>query len=131
LFITSISLPSFLHSNSNGNGHNDGNGNGNGNNNSNSNSSSNGDSNGDSDSDGNVNVNGHGNGYGDGNGDGDGNGAAILGDPYAKKSPLPHIGVTSHLPVSPSIPYHRILGQSCLLNRLALPHTLSRTVTLG
>ncbi len=56
--------------------------------------------------------------------------AVILGDPYAKKSPLLHIGVTSHLPVSPSIPYHRILGQFCLLNRLALPHTLSRRVPL-
>jgi hypothetical protein len=30
--------------------------------------------------------------------------AVILGDPYAKKCPLPHIGVTSHLSVSPSIP---------------------------
>jgi hypothetical protein len=30
--------------------------------------------------------------------------AVILGDPYAKKSPLPHIGVTAHLHVSPSIP---------------------------
>ncbi len=57
--------------------------------------------------------------------------AVILGDPYAKKFPLPHIGVTSCLPVSPSIPYHRILGQSCLLNRSALPHTLSRRVPLG
>ena len=57
--------------------------------------------------------------------------AVILGDPYAKKSPLPHIGMTSHLPVSPSIPNHRILGQSCLLNRLALPHTLSRRVPSG
>jgi hypothetical protein len=56
--------------------------------------------------------------------------AVILGDPYAKKSPLPHIRVTSHLPVSSSIPYHQILGQSCLLNRLALPHTLSRRVPL-
>jgi hypothetical protein len=59
--------------------------------------------------------------------------AVILGDPYTKnkKSPLPHIGVTSHLPVSPSIPYHQILSQSCLLNRLALPHTLSRRIPLG
>jgi hypothetical protein len=57
--------------------------------------------------------------------------AVILGDPYAKKSPLPHIGVTSRLLVSPSISYHRILGQSCLLNRLALPHTLSRRVPSG
>jgi hypothetical protein len=56
--------------------------------------------------------------------------AVILGDPYAKKSILPHIGVTSRLPVSPSIPNHRILGQSCLLNRLALPHTLSRRAPL-
>jgi hypothetical protein len=56
--------------------------------------------------------------------------AVILGDPYAKKSPLPHIGVTSCLPVSPSIPNHQILGQSCLLNRLALSHTLSRRATL-
>jgi hypothetical protein len=30
--------------------------------------------------------------------------AVILGDPYAKKFPLPRIGVTSRLPVSPSIP---------------------------
>jgi hypothetical protein len=56
--------------------------------------------------------------------------AEILGDPYAKKSPLPRIGATSCLPVSPSVPSHRILGQSCLLNRLALPHTLSRRVPL-
>jgi hypothetical protein len=56
--------------------------------------------------------------------------AVILGDPYTKKSPLPHIGMTSRLPVSPSIPYHQILGQSCLLNRLALTHTLSRRVPL-
>jgi hypothetical protein len=56
--------------------------------------------------------------------------AVILGDTYAKKSPLPHIGVTSCLPVSPSIPYHRILCQSCLLNRLALPHMLSRRLHL-
>ncbi len=56
--------------------------------------------------------------------------AVILGDPYAKKSPSPHIGVTSCLPVSPSIPNHQMLGQSCLLNGLALPHTLSRRAPL-
>jgi hypothetical protein len=54
--------------------------------------------------------------------------AEILGDPYAKKSPLPRIWATSHLPVSPSSPSHQILGQSCLINSLALPHTLSREV---
>jgi hypothetical protein len=36
--------------------------------------------------------------------------AVIFGEPYAKKSPLPYIGVTSCLPVSPSIPYHQKLG---------------------
>ncbi len=36
--------------------------------------------------------------------------AEILGDPYAKKSPLPCIGITSCQPVSPSIPSHQILG---------------------
>ncbi len=30
--------------------------------------------------------------------------AEILGDPYAKKSPLPRIGPITCLPVSPSIP---------------------------
>ena len=38
------------------------------------------------------------------------NNAEILGDPYAKKSPLQHIGPITCLPVSPSIPSHRILG---------------------
>jgi hypothetical protein len=56
--------------------------------------------------------------------------AEILGDPYAKKSPLPRIGATSHLPVSPSIPSHQLLGQSRLLNRLALQQKLSRRVPL-
>ncbi len=56
--------------------------------------------------------------------------AEILGDPYAKKSPLPRIGVTPHLPVSPSIPSHRILGQSCLLNGISSPHIHSRRVPL-
>ncbi len=37
--------------------------------------------------------------------------AEILGDPYSKKSPLPCIEAIPHLPVSPSIPSHRILGQ--------------------
>jgi hypothetical protein len=32
--------------------------------------------------------------------------AKILGDPYSKKSPLPHIGNTTHLPVTPSLPDH-------------------------
>ncbi len=32
--------------------------------------------------------------------------AEILGDPYAKKSPLPRIGPITCLPVSPSIPSH-------------------------
>jgi hypothetical protein len=36
----------------------------------------------------------------------------ILGDPYSKKSPLPGIGNTTHLPVTPSLPDHRILGKS-------------------
>jgi hypothetical protein len=53
-------------------------------------------------------------------------GAEIFGDPYSKKSPLPHIGAIPHLPVSPSIPSHQILGQSQILNRVSLPHSLSR-----
>jgi hypothetical protein len=32
--------------------------------------------------------------------------AEILGDPYAKKSPLPCIGTIPHLPVFPDIPSH-------------------------
>jgi hypothetical protein len=56
--------------------------------------------------------------------------ADILGDPYAKKSPLPHIGITSHQPVSPGIPSHQILGQSCLLNRISSPYIRSRKVPL-
>jgi hypothetical protein len=52
--------------------------------------------------------------------------AEILGDPYAKKSPLPRIGPITHLPVSPSIPGHQILGQSCLHNRLSLVLTSTR-----
>jgi hypothetical protein len=36
--------------------------------------------------------------------------AEILGDPYAKKSPLPHIGISSSQLVPPSIPRHQILG---------------------
>jgi hypothetical protein len=54
----------------------------------------------------------------------------ILGDPYAKKSPLPHIGITSHQPVSLSISSHQILGQSCLLDRISPPHIHSRRVPL-
>jgi hypothetical protein len=38
--------------------------------------------------------------------------AEILGDPYSKKSPLPCMGAIPCLPVSPSIPSHRIPGQS-------------------
>jgi hypothetical protein len=38
--------------------------------------------------------------------------AEILGYPYDKKSPLPRIGMTSWQPDPPSIPSHRILGQS-------------------
>ncbi len=56
--------------------------------------------------------------------------AETLGDPYAKKSPLPPIGATYCLPVSPSIPSHQILDQSHLINRLALPHMLSRRLPL-
>jgi hypothetical protein len=56
--------------------------------------------------------------------------AEILGDPYAKKSPLPRIGITSCRPVSPSILSHQILGQSCLLNRISSPHMRSRRVPL-
>jgi hypothetical protein len=52
--------------------------------------------------------------------------AEILGDPYAKKSPLPRIGPITCLPVAPSIPSHRILGQSRLLHRQSLLHTSTR-----
>jgi hypothetical protein len=52
--------------------------------------------------------------------------AEIFEDPYPKKSPLPHIGTIPHLPVSLSIPSHRILGQSRVLNRILLPYSLSR-----
>ena len=54
----------------------------------------------------------------------------ILGDQYAKKSPLPRIGTTSRLSVFPSIPSHQILGQSCLHNRLSLLHTSTRRAPL-
>ena len=56
--------------------------------------------------------------------------AEILGDPYAKKCPLPRIGPITRLPVSPSIPSHQILGQSCLHNRLSLLHTSTRRAPL-
>jgi hypothetical protein len=56
--------------------------------------------------------------------------AEILGDPYDKKSPLPHFGIASWQPVPPSIPSHRILGQSHLLNRISPPHIRSRRVPL-
>jgi hypothetical protein len=56
--------------------------------------------------------------------------AEILGDPYAKKSPLPRIGPITCLPVSPSIPSHRILGQSRLHNRQSLLHTSTRRAPL-
>jgi hypothetical protein len=52
--------------------------------------------------------------------------AEILGDPYSKKSPLPCIGTIPHLPVSPSIPSHQILGQLQILIRLSLPYSISR-----
>jgi hypothetical protein len=52
--------------------------------------------------------------------------ANVLGDPYSKKSPLPRIGTIPHLPVSPSIPSHQILGQSQIFNRISLPYSLSR-----
>ncbi len=52
--------------------------------------------------------------------------AEILGNPYSKKSPLPCIGTIPHLPVSPSIPSHQILGQLRILNRISLPYSLSR-----
>jgi hypothetical protein len=52
--------------------------------------------------------------------------AEILGDPCSKKTPLPCIGTTPHLPVSPSIPSHQILGQLQILNRISLPYSLSR-----
>jgi hypothetical protein len=57
--------------------------------------------------------------------------AETLGDPYTKKAPLPRIGdPTSRLPVAPSIPSHQILGQSRILNRIALPHTISRRASI-
>ena len=56
--------------------------------------------------------------------------AETLGDPYNKKSPLPRIGTIPHLSVSPSAPSHQILGQSWILNRTALPITLSRRAPL-
>ncbi len=56
--------------------------------------------------------------------------AEILGDPYAKKSPLPGIGPITCLPISPSIPSHQILGQSCLHNRLSLLHISTRRAPL-
>jgi hypothetical protein len=52
--------------------------------------------------------------------------AEILGDPYSKKSPLPHIGTILLLPVSPSIPSHQIIDQLQILNRISLPYSLSR-----
>jgi hypothetical protein len=52
--------------------------------------------------------------------------AEILGDPYSKKSPLPRIGTIPHLPVSPSIPSHQILGHLQILNRISLPYSLSK-----
>ena len=58
-------------------------------------------------------------------------GAEILGDPYTKKSPLPRIGdPSSRLPVAPNIPSHRILGQSRILNRITLPHTIPRSAPI-
>jgi hypothetical protein len=55
-----------------------------------------------------------------------GKGVLKSGDPYSKKSPLPRIGTIPHLPVSPSIPSHQILGQLQILNRISLPYSLSR-----
>jgi hypothetical protein len=53
--------------------------------------------------------------------------AEILGDPYAKKSPLPRIGPITCLPVSPSIPSHQTLR---LHNRQSLLHTSTRRAPL-
>jgi hypothetical protein len=50
--------------------------------------------------------------------------AEILGDPYSKKSPLPRNGNTTRLPVTPSLPDHRILGKSRILNRISNPYTI-------
>ena len=57
--------------------------------------------------------------------------AEILGDPYAKKSPLPRIGEpSSRLPVAPSIPSHRLLSHARTLNRMALLQHASRRAPL-
>jgi hypothetical protein len=37
--------------------------------------------------------------------------AEILGDPYSKKSQLPHIGDSPHLAITPSHTRYQILGQ--------------------
>jgi hypothetical protein len=43
--------------------------------------------------------------------------AEILGDPYSKKSPLPHIGDSPHLAITPSLTRYQILGQPRILQR--------------
>ena len=53
--------------------------------------------------------------------------AETLGDPYTKNTLLPRIGdPSSPLPVAPSIPSHQMLGQSRIITRITLPHTISR-----
>jgi hypothetical protein len=37
--------------------------------------------------------------------------AKILGNPYSKKPPLPHIGDSPHLAITPSLTRYQILGQ--------------------
>jgi hypothetical protein len=54
----------------------------------------------------------------------------ILGDPYFKKYPLPRIGVTLCLSVTPSIPSHRILGKSQILNRISTSYNYPRRAQL-
>ncbi len=51
--------------------------------------------------------------------------AEILGDPYSKKSPLPRIGNTPCLSVTPSLPGHRILGKAQILNRIFVTAKIS------
>ena len=52
--------------------------------------------------------------------------AEILGNPYSKKSPLPRFGNFHRPSVTPSIPSHRILGYSRILNRISTTHNHPR-----
>jgi hypothetical protein len=48
--------------------------------------------------------------------------AEILGDPYSKKSPLPSVGTSHHLAISPTDTSYQILGQARIQQRHTTHH---------